>query len=121
MSIAFVGANAVLATHQACPDGSRPDHDASGNSLPCPSLAREVAEGIPGFNLGEIFVYAIGLGALLALGVITYGGVLWSMSVGSPSKVDEAKEWITGAVYGLLLLIAAYLILNTINPSLLRF
>ena len=31
---------------------------------------------------------------------------------------DEAKKWIWGALSGLILALAAYLILNTINPDL---
>ncbi len=82
-------------------------------------VVREIAEG-SGFNLANIFGWAIGVGALLALGVIIWGGILWSTAEIAHKK-EDAKEWIKGAVYGLLLLILAFLILNTINPEILRF
>lgn len=73
-----------------------------------------------GIPPAQLFTWAIGLGAILAFGVIVYGGVLWSVSMGGEQK-NAAKEWIKGAIYGLLLLIAAYLILRTINPELVNF
>lgn len=82
-------------------------------------LAQTVAE-TAGWNLANIFGWAIGVGALLALGVIIWGGILWSTAEIAHKK-EDAKEWIKGAIYGLLLLILAFLILNTINPEILRF
>lgn len=82
-------------------------------------LVQTIAES-QGWNLANIFGWAIGIGALLALGVIIWGGILWSTSE-IANKKEDAKEWIKGAVYGLLLLILAFLILNTINPEILKF
>lgn len=72
------------------------------------------------FDLANIFGWAIGVGAILAFGVIIFGGVLWSTSEIVNKKAD-AIEWIKGGVYGLLLLIISWLILNTINPEILQF
>lgn len=74
---------------------------------------------IPG-GFGNVLNWAIGIGGLLALGVIIYGGVLYIVSAGFPSRQGDAKEWIKAAIYGLALLLGAYLILNTINPAILR-
>ncbi|MDP2650826.1 MAG: hypothetical protein Q8P04_01900, partial [bacterium] len=49
---------------------------------------------------------------------IVFGGILYTVSAGNASKQDDAKQWITGALIGLLLLFGSYLILNTINPEL---
>ncbi|MEK7144047.1 MAG: hypothetical protein AAB820_01815, partial [Patescibacteria group bacterium] len=50
-------------------------------------------------------------------GVIIYGAILYTISAGNASKQADAKEWITAAIWGLLLLLAAYLILWTINKD----
>jgi ABC-type nickel/cobalt efflux system permease component RcnA len=75
--------------------------------------------GIPG-GFSGIFIWAVGIGAILAVGVIIYGGVLYIISAGNPATQKEAKEWIKAAIYGLLLLLGAWLILNTINPTILK-
>ncbi len=71
-----------------------------------------------GINVNNIFNWALGIGGLLALGIIIYGGILWTTAGGNESRIGDAKEWIKSAVFGLLLLFAGYLILNTINPAL---
>ncbi len=66
-----------------------------------------------------ILNWAIGVGGLIALGVIIYGGVLWISSAGNASLQKDAKDWIKAAVYGMVILLGAYLLLNTINPAIL--
>ncbi len=66
----------------------------------------------------DILNWAVGIGSVLALGIIVYGGVLYTASAGIPSRREDAVEWIKAAIYGLLILLGAYLILNTINPAL---
>ncbi len=52
------------------------------------------------------------------MGVLIYGAILYTVSAGNTSKQQDARSWITGAIWGLALLLAAYLILYTINPDL---
>lgn len=72
-----------------------------------------------GFTLKGIFGWALGIGGVFALGIIIFGGVMYIASAGNDSRQKDAREWITAAVYGLILLAAGYLILNTINPAIL--
>ena len=72
----------------------------------------------PGVYVGGFYNFALGIGGLLALGAIVYGGVLYATSMGNPSKQSEGRAWIWSALTGLLLLAGAYLILYTINPNL---
>ncbi len=65
----------------------------------------------------NFYLIALGLATAAAMGVLIYGGVLWSVSGAIATKKD-AMDWITGAIWGLVLLLAAYLILYTINPNL---
>lgn len=66
----------------------------------------------------NLYNTALAFGAILALGVIVYGGVRYSASAGNPSGIGEAKKWVTAGLLGLLLLFSSFLILNTINPAL---
>ena len=54
----------------------------------------------------------------MALGIIIFGGVLYSASGGNPGRIEEAKKWIQHALFGLALLLSSYLLLNFINPDL---
>lgn len=66
------------------------------------------------------FRLAIGLSAVLAFIVITYGGILYATSDAISGK-ETGREYITNAVVGLLLVIGAWAILYTINPKMLEF
>jgi hypothetical protein len=72
----------------------------------------------PGAWINGFYTLALMLGGVLAFGAVVYGGVLYSASAGNPSKQSEGKEWIWAALTGLLLLAGAWLVLNTINPTL---
>ncbi|MEK9168417.1 MAG: L,D-transpeptidase [Patescibacteria group bacterium] len=67
--------------------------------------------------VSQFYKIALGLAGASALGVLIYGSILWTLSGAVTSKQD-AMEWISGALWGLALLLGAYLILNTINPQL---
>jgi len=65
------------------------------------------------------YIYLLGLSlvSITALGALVYGGFTYMLS-GTVTTKDEAKKYIWGAISGLVLALAAYLILNTINPDL---
>jgi hypothetical protein len=72
----------------------------------------------PGAWINGFYNLALMLGGVLAFGAVVYGGVLYAASAGNASKQSEGKEWIWAALTGLLLLAGAWLVLNTINPTL---
>lgn len=72
----------------------------------------------PGGYIANFYQFALLIGGVLALAVVVYGGILYMMTVGNPSGQSEAKEWLMAALWGILLLGGAYLVLNTINPQL---
>lgn len=82
--------------------------------------------GIPGTNsstnpfgaIGNLYQLALGVSGLLAFGSIVYGAIVYTLAAGNPGGQNEGKEWIKQALLGLLLLVGAYIILNTINPAL---
>lgn len=63
---------------------------------------------------------AITVGAVLAFVMITFGGILYATTDAISGK-QKGKDYITNAIYGLLLVIGAWVILNFINPDTLNF
>lgn len=86
--------------------------DASGKvtcTNPCPF----------GNYLNIMIKVIIGMAAVLAMVMITIGGIEYMTSELVSGK-ENGKETITNAILGLLIALGAYLILNTINPQLLN-
>lgn len=50
-------------------------------------------------------------GTLLALAILVYGGVILGFSGGIPQQITKAKEWISSALIGLLILLSSAAIL----------
>ncbi len=73
-------------------------------------------QGIAGL-VARFYTIALSVSGVIAFGILVYGAILWSVS-GIVSKKQEAREWIQGALWGILLLATGYLILQTINPNL---
>ena len=67
--------------------------------------------------INMIYTLSITLAIILATIMIVYGGYRYMTSAGNPETLAEAKDIITGAIIGLILLILAALILRTISPS----
>ena len=64
--------------------------------------------------------YILSIGSILGVVVIIASGVIYLTAGGNPSRIGQAKEYIGGAVVGVILLFTSYLILNTLNPDLVR-
>src|SRR3989344_3430018 len=65
-----------------------------------------------------IYRYGVSVTVILAVVSVMIGGFLWLVSAGSPDKVGRAKEFITAAIFGLVIALFSYLILQTVNPRL---
>jgi len=70
-----------------------------------------------GNYISGVFILIIGVAGGLAVIKIIFGGIKYMSSDAIGGKSD-AKETIQNAIWGLLLAIGAWLILNTINPKL---
>lgn len=70
--------------------------------------------------LKALYNFLLGFVGVAAMGSIVYGGVLYIISAGNPSRVGEAKTAIWNGVIGLLVAGFGYLILITINPALVK-
>ena len=79
----------------------------------CPDITT-----IPGY-ISRLYQFAIGVSGIIAVGMIVVGGIFISIS-GSVDKKSEGKDMITQALLGLALLLGSWLILNTLNPALIK-
>ncbi len=64
------------------------------------------------------YEWGIALGGLAAFIALLIAGFLYLTSVGDPNKMTDARGRIVSALAGLVLLLAAWIVLNTINPDL---
>lgn len=65
-----------------------------------------------------IFRLAVTIIGFIILGSLVYAGVSYFLSFGNPAKLIDAKEGILAAFLGGIILLAAFIIFNTINPQL---
>ncbi len=77
-----------------------------------------IATGGPLAIIANFYNFALMIGGVLAFGMILYGAVKYMIAAGNPGGQSDAKDQITQALLGLLLLVGAYVVLNTINPAL---
>lgn len=71
-------------------------------------------------TLSNLFYLTVGAAVLLAVIVIAYGGIIYMASDAITQKSD-AREWITSALIGLLIVLGSTLLLSIINPAILNF
>jgi hypothetical protein len=84
-----------------------------------PALAASIDASTPGAFVGSLAVAAVGIGGGVALLLLIYGGLMFSLSRGDPTKVQEAGEIITNALGGLALIVFATLILRIVGKDIL--
>ena len=68
-----------------------------------------------------IFNFAIIIVGLIAFVILIIGGISYISSAGNPEKLTRAKQRIKSGFLGVLILLASYLVLYTINPQLIVF
>ena len=65
-----------------------------------------------------LYYFIIGVSGFSAFFMAVWGGFQWTSSAGDPSVIGDAKDKLTSAALGILIILSAYLILQTINPEL---
>jgi len=71
----------------------------------------------PGATIYNFYWFALFISGVLAFGAIVWGGIKYALAAGNPSGQSEGKQWIQGALIGMLLLAGASIVLKTINPN----
>jgi hypothetical protein len=81
--------------------------------------APDPAAGIPQY-IKYIFIFSLSTVGVIALIAMIIAAFQYVTSVGNPQKAAAAKDRIASALLGMLLLLGSYVLLNTINPDLLK-
>lgn len=68
----------------------------------------------------NIYWFGVGIVGFAAVVVLVIAGIMYMQSYGDPQKITQAKQFIGGALIGLVLLLFSYTILRTVNPALVR-
>ena len=87
--------------------------------IPCdPRFGSCPSAQTPAGYIARLYQFGLMIAGLAAFGSIVYGALQYVLSAGNSSLQGDAKDQITQAILGLVLLLGAYLILYTINPNL---
>jgi len=70
--------------------------------------------------IARMYTYVVSIGGILATVMIIFGGIVYLTAGGNPGRIGEAKEYIGNALIGLVLLFTSYLLLQTLNPDLVK-
>ena len=66
-------------------------------------------------SVGRIIKVALSLVGTIFLALTIYAGILWMTAAGNESKTDSAKNILTAAVIGLVIVISAYAITRLVR------
>lgn len=64
-----------------------------------------------------MFIWTVGI---LATVMVIYGGIKWVAAAGNPGRINDARDVINNAIIGVVIALTSIVLLNTINPSLVR-
>lgn len=67
-----------------------------------------------------LYRFGLGLVGVSALVALIIGGIMYMTAGGSQDQTKRARTWIGNAFFGLALALLSFLILNTINPDLVK-
>src|SRR3989338_1837478 len=68
----------------------------------------------------RLYIFFVGISGITAGVMIVWAGVKWLTSAGNPERISDAKHKISNALIGLVLVLNSYVILNTVNPDLVK-
>ena len=91
-----------------------------GSAIPPQVTTTPPTQGLPtdlGQLISQIFTWSLGILGISVFVMFFYSGFLMLTAAGNTSKWGEAKNHMTNAIFGAILLLSSYLILYTINPD----
>lgn len=110
-------------TPAAAPSGDKVTQTVHGYqtkyTIPCQPLAggQCADEQTPAGYIARLYQFGLMIVGLFAFAGIIYGALKYVLSAGNMADQSDAKDQITQAVLGMLLLLGSFLILYTINPE----
>ena len=69
------------------------------------------------YDIMVVFNWIYSMAAIVAVGYIVYGAILFGISEGDPSRVKKAKDSVTYAVIGLVIVGLAWAITSFVTKS----
>ena len=69
------------------------------------------------YDIMVIFNWIYSMAAIVAVGYIVYGAILFGISEGDPSRVKKAKDAVTYAIIGLVIVGLAWAITSFVTKS----
>ena len=120
-----LAANVALAQEATSPPDGAADTKTEDTKIPVPGLfpgelvGKGEAARIVDFRvfIRNFYFFSIGASILVATVMIMIGGMIWVTSAGNTTRVSTARDFITQAIIGVILLLGAYTILQVIRPS----
>ena len=70
--------------------------------------------------LGAAYRYGVILGSIAAVVSLVIGGLMYMVGGLNASMISKSKAMMSGAVIGLVLLLGSYMVLNAVNPNLVK-
>ncbi|MEK7138656.1 MAG: pilin [Patescibacteria group bacterium] len=113
-TVGIVGPNGVVESPQKI------NINTGGKAFSSQTPAAIPTQGLPGFGqlISIIFTWSLSVLGIVVFVMIFYAGFKWFTAAGNTARVNEAKSQITNAITGAIILLAAYIILYTLNPDL---
>lgn len=102
-----------------------------GTEPGCFRIATQEETGVTSYNNGIQFLFDLMIGVSIALAVILFtfgaaegiimsGGIELALKNEKGEKIHRSYERMTNALVGLLVILGSWLVINTINPDLLK-
>jgi len=91
---------------------------ATSLEYPLPGQEKEVTS--PAAYVKSLYEFGVIAAGILAVLMVMLGGFLYMTAGGNPGGVEKGKNLISGALWGVVLLLSSYVILYTIDPGLTR-
>ncbi len=76
-----------------------------------------IRSGLPEY-INYLFFFAILVSFFILFGVIVYNGIIYLTSTGNPAVLSDARRGIMAGFLGVVILLGAYIVFNTIDPQL---
>lgn len=93
--------------------------------IPGTVFSRGSSVAVSGTTIGDFvvafYLWFAGAAGVLAVFMVMFGGWQWLTAAGNAGRIGQAKETITGAVVGLVLLLGSYVLLASISPTFVSF
>lgn len=102
-------------------NGISPQTGVTTTNYPPGTAPTPVDTTVLGKSITQIYVWALGLSALLAMLMMVFGGYMVMTAAGNAEQSSKGKDFIWSSIVGMGILFASFLILNTINPDLVNF